>query len=347
MAITLRDVAQRAGTSTAAVSAVLHGTGKGSIRVGETTRARILAAARALGFIANPLARSLATGRTGILGVIFPFLSTLIYQNPFCIQLLGGITEELIRSGYDLLLNTSIGDEWAEVDPSRLIDPRVDGLIVVAPPIHQALVPLCLSREFPCVPVIYPRQVEALCTVNCDDFEGGRLAGAHLAELGHRRIMHLAGPAEIASSEPRAAGFRLAMLEAGLPFDETWVMPSGFDWKDGFDATNRILQIPAADRPTAIFAGNDLCADGVLRALREQGLSAPRDMAVVGFDDTGFATRTLPPLTSVHAPVFTMGILAATLAISQIEKRTIDARHPVLPVSLTVRDSTVAPASQC
>jgi DNA-binding LacI/PurR family transcriptional regulator len=342
MAITIRDVAQRAGTSTAAVSAVLHGTGKGNIRVGEATRARILAAARDLGFVVNPLARSLATGRTGILGVIFPFLSTLIYQNPFCIQLLGGITEELIRSGYDLLLNTSIGDAWADVDPARLIDPRVDGLIVVAPPVAQPLVPLCLERRFPCVPVIYPRVQELLCTVNVDDFEGGKLAGAHLIELGHRRICHLAGPDEIASSKPRAAGFRAAMLESNLAFEEDWIIPAGFDWKDGHAAAMRILERPAGERPTAIFAANDLCADGVLRALRETGHSVPHDFSVVGFDDTGFATRTNPPLTTIHAPIYTMGILAANLAISQIEKRPIETRHPVLPVSLTIRDSTAS-----
>lgn len=346
MAITIRDVAQRAGASTAAVSAVLHGSGKGNIRVGEATRARILAAARSLGFIVNPLARSLATGRTGILGAVFPFTSTLIYQNPFCLQLLGGITEELVRSGYDLLLNTSIGDAWMDVDPARLIDPRVDGLIIMAPTTTQPLAPLCLERGFPCVPVVYPREREELCTVNADDFEGGRLAGAHLAELGHRRICHLAGPDAIASSQPRADGFRTAMQEAGLPFEENWIIPAGFDWKDGYAAVNRILERPIQERPTAIFAANDLCAEGVLRALREKGFSAPHDFSVMGFDDTGFATRTDPPLTSIHAPIYTMGILAANLLIAQIQKRPIDVRHPVLPVSLTVRESTAAPGGE-
>jgi LacI family transcriptional regulator len=324
---------------------VLHGSGKGNIRVGEATRARIVAAARELGFIVNPLARSLATGRTGVLGVVLPFASALINQDPFCMLLLRGVTEELVRSGYDLLLNTSIGDTWEDVEPQRLVDSRVDGLVVVAPPVAHPLVDFCATRGIPCVPVVYPANDDRICTVNADDFEGGRLAAEHLLRLGHRRIFHLAGPPTIASSLPRRDGFLTALEAAGVPGPDEWIVPAGFDWKDGYDATNRILEQPRETWPTAIFAVNDLCATGVLRALAERDVSVPGEISVIGFEDTSLCLRADPPLTAVHVPVSTMGTLAASLVIAQAQKRDIASRHAVLPVSLAVRGSTAPPRS--
>ncbi|MCC2667610.1 MAG: transcriptional regulator, LacI family, partial [Armatimonadetes bacterium] len=335
MAVTLRDVAQRAGISAAAVSAVLHGTGKGNIRVSEATRARILAAAQEMGFVVNPIARSLVTGKTQVLGLLLPFVSTLIYQNPFCVQLLSGVTDELVRSGYDLLLHTSIGDDWNGIDSSRLLDPRVDGLVVAVPTQDNPLVQRCVAAEFPCVPVVYPGDGSRLCTVNADDYEGGRLAGEHLVALGHRRIVCLAGQPEFSSSAPRVAGFRAALEAGGVPFDPSSVVQSRFGRKAGYACTQELLRLPAGQRPTAIFAANDLCAAGVYQALHEAGVSVPHDMSVVGFDDTSFAERLSPPLTSVHVPIYTMGIMAAALVIAQIQKTEIENRHPVLPVSLT------------
>lgn len=340
MAVTIRDVALRAGTSVAAVSAVLHRTGKGNIRVGEVTRARILEAARELGYVVNPVARSLATGRNGMIGLQLPYVSTLIYHNPFCEQFLAGVTDELVRSRYDLLLHTSLGDAWQRVDPDRLQDPRIDGLVFAAPRLDTEVVGRCWAAKFPCIPVDYPADRDSPYSVNPDNFEGGRLATQHLIDLGHRRIVHFQGTPELNSAAPRAQGYRAAMERAGLPVTKYSILPSGYSTQEGYDTMQTLLQHRRPEMPTAVFTANDLCASGALRALREAGLRVPGDLSLVGFDDSPFAERLDPPLTTVHAPIYTMGVLATEMLISVVEKREIEKPHVVLPVKLRIRAST-------
>jgi len=343
MAVTIRDVALRAGSSVAAVSAVLHNAGKGNIRVGEATRARILAAASELGYVANPVARSLATGRNMALGVLLPYVSTLIYQNQYCSRLLGGITDELARNGYDLFLHTSMGDNWHLGNPGKLPDPRIDGVILAAPMLGNPILERCLQVGFPCVPVDYPPDRGAAYTVNADDFEGGRLATQHLIDLGHRRIVHFQGPLDIASAWLRAAGFRAAMEAAQLPLTDASCVAAGYTLRAGYAAANQLLRHPEAERPTAIFASNDLCAEGAINALKDAGKRVPEEYSVVGYDDSPSAERVEPSLTTVHYPVYTAGVLAASMLISLVEKRPIETKHAILPVELKVRAST-APA---
>lgn len=340
MAVTIRDVAKRAGTSTAAVSAVLSGSSRTNIRVGEVTRARIIAAARELGFRPNPLARGLVTGKTRVFGAVFPYLSTLIYQNPFCMKVLAGVTEEVIRQRYNLMFHTALGDDWTRTDPNAFLDRRVEGLLLFAPPVGSPLIERCRETGFPAVALVHTTDPEELCTVNVEDSEGGKLAAEHLLALGHRRLAHFTGNADIASSEPRRRGFLETVESAGVETRPEWIIEAGFDWKDGYRAAAALFALPREQRPTAVFAANDLCASGLLRYTREQGIRVPEDLAVVGFDDTWFAEQTDPPLTSVHAPLYTMGILAAGLLINQVEGKEIQNRHPTLPVTLSVRAST-------
>lgn len=340
MAVTIKDVAKLAGTSTAAVSAVLSGSSRNNIRVGEVTRARILAAARQLGFSPNPVARSLVTGKTHVLGVLFPYASTFIYRNPFCTQLLGGILEETVRRRYNLMFHTSLGDEWTQADPAALLDRRVDGILLVAPPMGHPVIQKSLENRFPLVSIVYASASPEDYMVNADDREGGRLATEHLIRLGHRRIAHLTGNPEIGSTQPRCQGYLDALATAGLPADPALIVEAGFDWQDGYRAAQQLLELPAARRPTAIFAGNDLCADGVLRLFRAQGIRVPDDVALVGFDDTAwFSEHTDPPLTSVHMPIYTMGVLATDMLIGLSSGRELENRQPMLPVSLTIRAS--------
>ncbi len=341
MAVTIRDVAKLAGTSTAAVSAVLSGSSRTNIRVSEVTRARIIAAARELGFTPNPLARGLVTGKTRVLGAVFPYLSTLIYQNPFCMKVLSGVTEELIRQRYNLMFHTALGDDWTRADPNALLDRRVDGLLLFAPPLGSPLIERCLESRFPAVAIVHPANPQGLPSVNAEDYTGGKLAAEHLLALGHRRLAHFTGDPHGAASVPRRLGFTETLEQAGVAIRPEWVIEAGFDWKDGYAAAERLFALPRDQRPTAVFAANDLCASGLLRYAREHGIQVPEEVAVVGFDDTWFAERTDPPLTSIHVPLYTMGILAADLLISLIEGREIKQRHATLPVALKVRASTV------
>src|SRR5579884_67095 len=337
---TLRDVAKRAGASVSAVSEVLNGKGRHTIRVGQATRERIWAVAKELGYTPNPIARSLVTRKTGVLGLVFPYSGAFIDRNPFCTQVMSGVFEEVVRERYNLMLHTALGDDWSTVEESALLDPRVDGLLLVLPSPHSPVIARCLREGFPCVAIVYEPDSDDVYTVNADEFTGGRLATEHLLELGHWRIAHLVGTPGIATTEPRKQGYLAALAAAGIQADPALLVPAGFDWQNGYEAIRTLLERPSSQHPTAIFAANDLCAEGAMHALRERGLRVPEDMALVGYDDTWFATMTHPPLTSVYMPIYEMGVLAAQMLIALVEGGELADRQPVLPVRLSVRESS-------
>lgn len=343
MRVTLRDVAKAAETSVASASATLHGTRGETIRVSEGTRARIRAVAAQLGYVANPIAKSLATGKTRSLGLVLPYADAFLDQNPFCSQVMHGVMREVVRRHYNLMLHTATGG-IRDGEAVLSIDSRVDGLLVVMPPSASPAVQRCEQRGIPYMAVLCKPE-DALWSVNSDDETGGRLAAEHLIGLGHRRIAHLVGSKDVASTAPRAVGFMSAMDQHGLPVHPDLIVDASFSTEGGYRAMRQILDGPASKRPTAVFAANDLCADGAIRAAREFGLDVPGDIAVVGYDDTWFATMTQPPLTSVHMPIAEMGETAASMLIERVEGREPAVRQAVLPVSLTVRQSCGAPAA--
>jgi DNA-binding LacI/PurR family transcriptional regulator len=336
---TIRDVAKLAKTSVSSVSAVLNDGGGRTIRVGKATRERILTAASELDYAPNPLAQSLVKRKTGVLGLVFPYSSAFTDRNPFCTQVMSGVFEEVVREKYNLMLHTAIGDDWNAVDANALMDPRVDGLILVLPAPDSPVITRCLRERFPCIAVVYAPCEAGVCIINADDFTGGRLATEHLLRLGHRRIAHLTGDPRIATTTPRRQGYLAALEAAGIVPDPALHQPGSFTWHTGYAEMARLLDLAPAQRPTAVFAANDLSADGALSLLRERGLRVPDDIALVGYDDTWYATMTQPTLTSVHMPIYEMGMLAAQMLIALVEGREVPDRQPVLPVSLTVRES--------
>jgi LacI family transcriptional regulator len=342
MAVTIKEVAQLAGTSPAAVSATLSGR-TSNIRVGKATKERIFAAAAQLGYLSNPVARSLATGKTKVVGVMLPYVEAFADHDPFCAQITNGIIQEVIRDQYNVMLYTGGGFQGGSMAASA-VDSRVDGVVLVLPPPDCAVFAKCETRHIPYVSILRS-PAPGTYSVNSDDMEGGRLATQHLIALGHTRIAHLVGKEYIPTSAGRLAGYSQALTESGLDVDPNLVVPAGFDWRSGYRATCDLLELPKTERPTAIFAANDLCAEGALRALREAGWSVPDDMAVVGYDDTWFATMTQPALTTVRMPIAEMGALAVRMLVDLVEGRPLGDPHPVLPVSLTVRSSCGASAS--
>ncbi len=337
MGITIKDVAKLAGTSVSAVSVALNAKQNSTIRLSAATRDRIYSAAAQLGYVSNPIAKSLATGKTKVLGLMLPYADAFIDQNPFCNQVLTGIMQEVVHSHYNLMLYTATSG--IPLDKAAMfIDSRVEGVLFVMPPENSSAIVKCQKLGIPYVSILQ-RPSESSWTVNSDDYMGGRLAGDHLLKLGHTKIVHLKGNPDVVTSAPRLSGFQDALISAGVELPDASIIPAGFDWRVGYEAMTKVLEGPRITWPTAIFAANDLCAEGAIRAIRATGLSVPEDIAVVGYDDTWFSTMTQPPLTTVHMPIYEMGELAARMLISRLEGQIPDDIHPVLPVSLTVRHS--------
>lgn len=336
MAVTIKEVAKLAGTSAAAVSATLNGTRSKNIRVGQQTRERIYAAAAQLGYLSNPVARSLATGKSKVIGVMLPYAEAFTDHNPFCAQVTNGILQEVVCRHYNLMLYTGAWMNGSQA--AMMVDSRVDGIVLVLPQADSPVFLKCESRHIPYVSILR-EPIAGTWTVNSDDLEGGRLATDHLISLGHRRIAHLKGEENVCTSAPRIQGYKNALTAAGISVDDSLILDAGFDWRGGYRTTKSLLALPPSRRPTAIFAANDLCAEGAMRAIREAGLSIPDDIAIVGYDDTWFATMTQPALTSVRMPIEEMGAMAVQMLVDRVEGRDTSDHHPVLPVSLSVRTS--------
>jgi LacI family transcriptional regulator len=336
MAVTLRDVAKLAGTSVAAASHTLNGRRSGSIRVGAETKDRILKAAEQLGYQANPIARSLATGKSHSIGLVLPYPDAIIDQNPFCTHVTHAIFERAIENEYNVMIFA------AGVHGHEAVS-RVDGLIFVLPARYSPLLNDCVRRGLPCVAAV-ATPVPNVHTINVDDESGAYLATRHLIDLGHTRIGLLEGCPTVCTSRVRTAGYLQALRDAGISRDDRLIVKSGFDARFGYEAMNELLQTIGEDRPTAVFACNDLCAAGAISAIREAGLSIPDDIAVIGYDDTEFCETTRPTLTSINMRLDQLGHAAFDRLIDVMEGNPIDEMDVLLPVSLTIRQSCGAPA---
>ena len=327
---TIRDVAAAAGVSKSVVSRVL----RGEPNVSETSRTRVRQAMADLRYQPNSLARGLSESRSGTIGVVINDL-----RNPWYVNLLEGLAATLDAVDIaPLLVDSHLDHRVGRDTVSTLLSRRVDGLIVVGTTDAH----LDIERAAASIPVVLAGTLEpdldAVDVAVDDDVVGGRLATEHLLALGHRRIAHLEGPGEV--GRLRRQGFADAMAAAGLAH-EAVVEHSGRTEEGGYNAGRRILD---ASRPvTAVLAFNDVAALGVISAADDRGLRVPRDLSVVGYDDTYLAAIRHISLTSVDNGNFAIGATAAKFLLQRLDQpgaaRRIYRHRP----SLTVRRSTASP----
>ena len=335
--VTLRDVARVAGVHPGTVSRALNPETRGLVN--ERTAQRVLAAAKELGYRPNPIARGLRTNRSNTIGVLVPDL-----MNPLFAAVVRGIEDGLRDGGYTpLIANTDNDPERERVAFDAMRARQVDGFIAAtARRDHWLLADEIVSGA---TVVLVNRRVDsdAIPAVTGDDHEGIRLAVEHLAELGHRRIAHVAGSQSLYTGWSRHQGFVDAMKARGLEVDPGLVVFSGaFTEPEGERCCGELL-----DRSrdfTAIVAGNDLLALGCYDALDERGLRCPDDVSVVGYNDMPFVDRFQPALTTVRVPHYELGSTAAQLMLEQLQGVGVPARQLALAPELVIRDSTAPPA---
>ena len=342
MAATMRDIAERTGTSIAAVSVTLNGAKSKTLGISSQKRELILKVADELGYRRNPNAGALVTGRSHVLGFMLPSLQAYSEHDPFYSLIESGVAAGASLRGYNLMLYSATGvDQGAQA--ASMVDRRIDGLVLVSPPENSPIYDECDRFGIPVVTILGHRHLGAM-TVHSDDYRGGWLATSHLIELGHRRIGHVAGRADVETSAPRLRGFQDA-LHASHIFDSGLVAEGNFNRKDGYAVTREWMRLPESTRPTAIFAANDLSAHGAIDAIHDAGLRVPKDVSVVGYDDTWYSVIVRPTLTSVHMGVQELGKCAVGMLISQLAGLSVVDPHPVLPVSLAIRESSAPPRS--
>ncbi len=309
--LTIRDVAAHAGVSTMTVSRVING----DRNVRDSTRERISAAIAALNYAPNPAARSLAGADRIRIG--------LLYSNPsaaYLSEFLVGGLEEVSRSNIQLVVEKCTpGADDAEA-AARLVADRIDGVILPPPLCDSAeLIAVFGAAEIPAVAVATGRPAPSVASVSIEDRAASAAMTAHLVSLGHRRIGLIQGNPDQTASEERRLGYRDALAAAGLPYRKALVAPGLFSYRSGLDAAEALLALP--DSPTAIFACNDDMAAGAVAVAHRRGLDVPRDLTVVGFDDTALATTIWPELTTIRQPIAAMSRAAVKLLVDDIRRR--------------------------
>jgi LacI family transcriptional regulator len=339
---TLRDVALSAGVSPFTVSVVLNGS-RSNTRVSDATRHRIEEAAATLHYHPNAVARNLARRCTKTLGVFFVVVEwAAALANPYASAILHGVFTRAGKSGYDILLYT---EPWqgASRSASRYRDGRSDGVILVAPLTDTDIVSALAAVDLPLVAIsASPENIPAgVASVDVDNALGIRLAIEHLWELGHRRIAHLTGDANVASVAIRRAAFQEEMERRGADLPEAYTVPGTYDGLAVGRSLRGLLSLP--EPPSAVIAGNDNIAIAVMESARNMGVAVPQQLSVVGFDDISAASQVTPKLTTLRQPLQAIGDAAADLLMARLKNEPREISLVLLPPELIVRESTSAP----
>ncbi|MCT9080608.1 LacI family DNA-binding transcriptional regulator [Streptomyces fulvoviolaceus] len=327
---TIRDVAEQAGVSKSLVSLVL----RGSDQVRPEKREAVLRAVQELGYRPNAAARSLSEQRTRTVGVLLNDL-----RNPWFVDLLDGLNSLLHDNGLQMLLaDARLNRRTGQDLTGPFLDLRVDGLVVVGTLPDQAALGAVAER----IPVVVAGAREqappGVDVVAGDDGTGARLVTEHLIGLGHRRIAHIAGYGAV--GELRRRSFEATMRAHGL-VDEELVEPSDMTEEGGYRTTVRLLSRP--DRPTAVFAVNDMASVGALSAVEELGLRVPHDVSVVGYDNTNISRLRHVWLTTVDNASHEVGRRAARRLLDRFEGRGGAGQLHLAAPTLEIRGTTAPP----
>ncbi|MGQ9629441.1 MAG: LacI family DNA-binding transcriptional regulator [bacterium] len=335
--VTIKDIARRVGVSHTTVSRALND----SPKVKEETKLRIRKVAEELKYVPYTSARGLALGKTYNIGLVVLY-NIAEFPPGFLFDISKGIVEEVNKYGYNLTLFFDNLKKSNAIPPKLLRGNLLDGVILLSVEEKQEQFIYDLSA-MPKPLVVVNKVIPdlELNYVVADDERGGYLATKHLIDLGHTRIGIINGPICFSTSVNRLRGYKRALEEGGLTYEEDLYCEGGFTKDGGHIAMAKLLNSPSP--PSAVFAANDLMAVGAMAEIKRRGLKIPQDIAVVGFDDETFAEHVDPPLTTVRKPRHQMGVEAAKIILEEISGGKGKPVKKVLRTQLIVRRSCGAP----
>ena len=329
----LEEIARLSHKSRSTVSRVINN----DPHVSEATRTQVMDVVRRLNFHPNAAARSLAAGRTRVLGLVIPTGVSALFTDPYFPLLVQGVATACNAHDHSVMLwlaepeyeRRTIG----KVMHGGLIDGVILASVLAGDPLLQALTKADVRLPF----VLVGRQPgnDRINYVDVDNINSAREAVTHLLRQGRRRVGTITGLLNTNVGIDRRDGYLTALRQRSLPIDPELIVESDFTEAGGYAAMQRLL----GGRPDAVFVASDMMAMGALRALREAGRRVPQDVAVVGFDDMPFAERADPPLTTMRQPVQRTGVVAAETLIDLIDNPEAQPRRILMPTELIIRDS--------
>lgn len=341
--VRLKDIAEHVGVSISTVSRVIKNDRSRSVH--PDTRKKVWDAVKELGYVPNLNARSLVTGKDPVeqrkrtMKIGWVANPKTAEMNPYYSSIYSGISDTINRLEYTLV---NINKEDLDED-SRLLEilheSGIEGLILLDA-LDQDLVQF-IQQYIPVVGLDYSYTEESITVVDFDRIAATKKAVGHLIKAGHTQIGFIGGGVgsgnEDLSLEKRYQGFRLALEEAGISFQEDWVMNTYWSIEQSYLGMQKVLKQEVL--PTAMFCASDLMAIAAMRAVYEHGLRIPEDIAFIGFDNIEMAKYSTPPLTTINIPKYEMGEIAAKTVIDMVEKRLDIPIKILLPFELIIRES--------
>jgi LacI family transcriptional regulator len=330
---TIADIARLAGVSSATVSRVING------QIGNRSKVkqRVMKVIEETSFQPNAVAQTLALQHSGFIGIIFPNSMTSVLSQPYYVKTIESVTMACNQHDYNLVLflSQSVADE--EKIFSKVGRPgMLDGLIASVGCVNgERLIPMVKEARLPVVLAGRCDGLDSFSYVDIDNVNAAFNAVQHLLSLGRKRVATITGPLNVTDGCDRLEGFRRALISRGLPVDEDLIVEGDYSERTGYYSTRRLI----SKGIDGIFAANDEMAIGAIRAVQESGLSVPKDIAIIGFDDIAASSTINPPLTTVRQPLGTFGNKLVELLIDQIENPDKMPRKIVLDTELVIRQS--------
>ncbi|MGQ8365561.1 LacI family DNA-binding transcriptional regulator [Glaciecola sp. 1036] len=331
MKIGIKDVAKKAGVSSATVSRTLSN----PELVTENTRSKVMEAVNATGYKPNRFGASLRTQKSGNVVVVMPDITNQVNAS-----IIRAIEREAMDAGYSVLLGDTQNSEERERHYGEMVlSGQADGILVFTPRLPFELGNL---TKLPAI-VNSCEEIDHadVCKVTIDNEAGAITAVEHLISLGHTKIAAIKGPSLTPSTRDRLAGYKKALQKADIPIDEKYIITGDYGVESGIAAMEKLLKLKS--RPTAVFCFSDDMAIGAMNTLRENEYNIPQDMSIIGFDDISYASLMSPKLTTIKQPLEALGRQCMKTLLKLMKGQQPEQKVMQLPFELVVRQSTAAP----
>lgn len=331
MGVTIKDIAKQANVSIATVSKVINNKDEG---FSLETKNRVIKIMHELDYHPNSIARGLVTKRTNVIGLILPDIT-----NPFFPEVVRGVEDTANAHGYNLVLCNTDDDEKKEKKYFRILrDKYVDGVIYTnAAALRDKNIKILVDDEIPFVLMDRYTENQIIPYIHTDNEMGMYEAVKYLIDKGHRKISYISGPVGDIVAENRIRGYKRAMIESGIKFNETLLRYGNYKVASGIRCMESLLS--SGMDFTAVVCANDMMAVGALDVLKNKGISVPEEISITGYDDIFLSQMTTPKLTTISQPKYELGRISAEILFKLINGEEIDSREIKLEPHLVIRDS--------
>lgn len=335
MAVTIKDIAKKAGVSPSTVSRVANG----STAISDETRQRILEVMEEMNYHPNSLARNFANGSTNTIGLVIDAEEENTFSNAFFNRSVYAIEAVVQSKGYNLIITNNRENKNRTAVKNLILENRVDGIILPSSSVTSKLINLLVEEDFPFLVLGEPEiEKDRISWVDVNNAAGSEMAVKHLAQMGYQRIAFLFENLNTVFAKNRLAGFKEGLKEASLPYVENLIQT----WKENDGVLDKELEsmLSGKEKPDAFICSNNIIAFQVLKYLKSRKISVPDDIGVVTFDNYPFAEYMDPPLTIVDVDTYTLGEQAATNLFNKIKRTDRGSQQTVISTKLIVRQSS-------